>query len=277
MRRDPKLALWGAAACLAGLVLTGLAALLWPAAQARDAQGLEGITALDQGDLSVLANGIAHLGDPRPYGVFGAGLIAVALVRGRWRMAVALPVVLLGSAITTQLLKPLLATPRGGWLDAQVDAASWPSGHATAALALALCAVLVAPRRLRPAAAVLGAVFASAVAYAILIGGWHFPSDVLGGFLVATLWTMLAVAVLLAAERRWPESRRPVPAGERPVLWPIELALAGAIAVVLVVALARPHDVGTFAFEHTTGVAMLGAIALFALALAGGVARTLRR
>src|SRR5437764_3057436 len=50
-----------------------------------------------------------------------------------------------------------------------------------------------------PAVAVLGALFAAAVAYAILIIAWHFPSDVLGGFFVAATWVLLAVAALLAA------------------------------------------------------------------------------
>ena len=62
-----------------------------------------------------------------------------------------------------------------------------------------------------------------------------------------------------------------------PVLWPIELAGGAALAVPAAIALARPDDVGTYAAEHTTGVAMLAVIAALGLALAGGVARTLRR
>ncbi|HEX5853401.1 MAG TPA: phosphatase PAP2 family protein, partial [Solirubrobacteraceae bacterium] len=40
-----------------------------------------------------------------------------------------------------------------------------------------------------------------------IAAGEHWPSDVLGGYLVATLWTALALAVLRAAERRWPTGR----------------------------------------------------------------------
>src|SRR3954463_10938985 len=97
------------AICLAGLVATGVAALLWPAAQSRDVTALSGIIALDRGGLAVLAHGGAPPAHPRPYGVFSAGLIAIALIRGRWRIALALPFVLFGAALTTQLLKPLLA------------------------------------------------------------------------------------------------------------------------------------------------------------------------
>src|SRR5204863_3674731 len=99
---------------------------------------------------------------------------------------------------TTELLKPLLAHPRTAeWLgDSQVAAASWPSGHATAAMTVALCAVLVAPAALRPLAAVAGSLFALAVSFSILVQHWHFPSDVVGGYLVAATWGLLAVAAL---------------------------------------------------------------------------------
>src|SRR5439155_23431770 len=117
-RREPTLALLGAVACALCLVATGLIALLAPVAQAHDAQALAGITRLDRGGLSTLTEGIVHLADPTPYAIFGLGLIAVALVRRRPRLAVAVPVVLVGAAATSELLKPLLATPPGpGGLD----------------------------------------------------------------------------------------------------------------------------------------------------------------
>ena len=95
--------------------------------------------------------------------------------------------------MTTQLLKPLLAAPRPITLleFPVVAAASWPSGHATAVMSLALCSVLAAQARLRPFVAALGAAFAVAVCYSFLELGWHYPSDVLGGFLVAAAWTLL--------------------------------------------------------------------------------------
>src|SRR3954471_1092789 len=275
MRRDPKIALRGALLCLVGLMVTGLVALLWPAAQERDVSALTSITQLNRGGLATLTGGLVHLADPKPYGVLGAGLVAIALVRRRYRLAAALPVVLLVAPLTSELLKPLVATDRTpSWLHSQIASAAWPSGHSTAALTLALLAVLVAPRRLRPGVAVVGALFASSVAYAVLIQAWHFPSDVVGGFLVATIWTLLAVAALVAVE----PARPPAPADDdRPLMWPAELLLGGTLVIAFAVALARPEEVGTYAFEHTTGLAVLGAIAALSLALAGGVARSLRR
>ena len=109
---------------------------------------------------------------------------------------------------TSETLKPLLAHPHARVGDVHIGPASWPSGHSTAALALVLCAVLVTPARLRPVVAGVGGVFAVAVGCSLLILAWHMPSDVLGGYVVATLWMALAVAALRLAERRWPTRQR---------------------------------------------------------------------
>src|SRR5207237_6468526 len=74
--------------------------------------------------------------------------------------------------------------------------ASFPSGHATVAMALALAVVVVSPRVLRAPLAVAGAVYAAAVGISLVALGWHYPSDVLGGFIVAAAWSAAAVAVL---------------------------------------------------------------------------------
>ena len=137
----------------------------------------------DRTRLAPLLLHVAHIANPGPYALIGLALIVTAIARQRGRVALAIAVILIGSEVTTQLLKPLLAHPRPQeWLGTgQIAAASWPSGHATAAMALALCAILAVPARWRPAAASAGGLFSIAVAYAILSLGWHFPSDVFGG------------------------------------------------------------------------------------------------
>lgn len=274
MRRDPKLAFLGAFACLYGLLATGAVALLSSTAQAGDRAALGGFVSLNHGRPAEAATWLTHLCDPPNYGLFGALLVVVALARRRPRTALVVPIVLVGAELTTQVLKPLLATPRTSeWLESHIAAASWPSGHATAALALALCAVLVAPARARPIVAVLGAGFAAAVAYAILVLAWHFPSDVLGGFLVATLWTLLGVAALLTWEQRRPTAARAPRAG---AVWPVELAVAGGGGVLLALLAMRPETVATFASDHTMALGFVTVIAALALACAGGVVRALR-
>ncbi len=204
--RRPKTALLAALACLAGLGVTLLLAYFAPPFGGRDSATLQGFVDLRRARLAPLVDHVAHLADPAPYGLIGLALVLTALARRRPRVALAIVVVLAGAAVTTETLKPLLAHPRPHeWLgEGQIAAASWPSGHATAAMTLALCGVLAVPARWRPAAAAVGGLFALAVSYAILVLGWHFPSDVIGGFFVAGLWTALG----------WPPSPRPT-SGDR--------------------------------------------------------------
>ena len=149
------------------------------------------------------ANFLLHLLDPLQFVLWGVALVAVALARERPRVALAVAAVMALAPLTSETLKPLLAHPHVHVGTVHIGAASWPSGHSTAALALVLSAVLVAPPRLRALVASIGAVYAVAVGCALLILAWHMPSDVLGGYLVAAFWTALAVAALRAADRRW--------------------------------------------------------------------------
>ena len=71
-----------------------------------------------------------------------------------------------------------------------------------------MSAVLVAPPRLRLTVALLGAIFAAAVGFSLLLLAWHLPSDVVGGYLLGTFWTALAVAGLRKAESRARRSSR---------------------------------------------------------------------
>ena len=70
-------------------------------------------------------------------------------------------------------------------------------------MSLALCLVLVVGPRLRPPVALLGADYAIAVGYALVVLGWHLPSDVVAGDLVAATFTLLGTAGLAALEARW--------------------------------------------------------------------------
>ncbi len=193
-------ALCVAGLCVLALALTWAVAALVPATHVKDAVALYDFTLLGGPRVDDLANALLHLLDPALYILWGALLIAVALWRRRPKVALAVGLVLGLAPLTAETLKPLLAHPHalvgGSW----VAAASWPSGHATAATALALCAVLVAPQGLRPTVAVLGAIFAASVGFSLLLLAWHLPSDVVGGYLVGTLWMALAVAGLRTAE-----------------------------------------------------------------------------
>lgn len=190
--------------CLLGLALLWCVAELIPAVQLKDAVLLDRLTRLDKGSIDWLAGHLVHLLEPGLFILWAIALVAFALSRERPRTALAITAVMALAPFTSETLKPLLAHPHDSVGSVFIGPASWPSGHSTAALALALSAVLVAPARLRPLVMVLALVFSAAVGVSLLILAWHMPSDVLGGYLVATFWTALAVAGLRAAERRWP-------------------------------------------------------------------------
>jgi membrane-associated phospholipid phosphatase len=268
MHRRPRVALGAALVCTIGLAVTWLIARSYPVARFRDATTLEGFTGLNGPRLVPLVDAIAHLADPGPYLLIGSALSLIALLRGRPGVALAVPIVLVGAGATTELLKPLLAHPRPSeWLGpSRIDAASWPSGHATAAMTLALCGVMVVPPALRPTAAALGGAFAVAVSYSILMLGWHFPSDVLGGFLVAAIWTLLAVAAVGAGRSRRQDEEaadRASPASR--VAAPLAVVAAGVGAVIGIV-LSSPEVVTSYAANRRTF--LIGALAIPALAAA---------
>jgi membrane-associated phospholipid phosphatase len=193
-----------AALCLLGLAGVWTIAQLVPAAQLRDAVMLHDFTLLSHPRIEPAANFLLHLLEPSLFVLWAITLVAVALARERPRVALAVAIVLALAPLTAETLKPLLAHPHAHVGDVHIGPASWPSGHATAAMTLVLCAVLVAPRRLRVLVSTLGGLYALAVGCALLILAWHMPSDVLGGYLVATLWTALAVACVRFADGRWP-------------------------------------------------------------------------
>jgi membrane-associated phospholipid phosphatase len=279
----PKVALIGAGGCVALLVLTWLLAFQVGLFRDADQSIFLGFYDLSlRGTVDRIARPVARLCDPKPYVYLAAIPLLVAVLRGRLGLAVAIGAILLGAPATTELLKPLLAHPRSASLFGgvpPVGPASWPSGHATAAMSWALCMILAAPGRFRPAVAVFGAGFAVAVSYSFLVLGWHYPSDVLGGYIVAATWTLLGVAALRASQMPFQRERSPTDrqVSVRAALTPPVAALLLALLLVALVAVARPHEVAGYAQAHRTFMIGAAAIGGVALALATGMVMALRR
>jgi len=144
-----------------------------------------------------LANSLVALAGTVALALCGAAAVATAIRRGLPARAVGAAVLLVGANLTTQLLKVALSHPRYQPVlgSNQVGAESWPSGHATAAMSMVLATVMVTPERWRPVVGGVGGVYAAGIAYAILLLDWHYPSDVVGGFLVALTWALLVSRV----------------------------------------------------------------------------------
>jgi membrane-associated phospholipid phosphatase len=251
-----------AGACVLGLVAVAVLALDVEAAHERDTVLLRGFAGLYWSGGEPAIKAMASLADPLPYAFIGALCMAVALARRRAWRAMAVAGVLVGTGVTTQALKHLLAQPRfadflGG---DQVEDVSWPSGHATAALTLALCAVIAVPPAWRAATALAGGAYAVGVAYATLVLTWHYPSDSFGGFLVAGLWASVALALL---ERH--EAGDPAPAPPPPPRW-LGVTVAGGMLVAAALLAAASARVGLDAAD--TATVLLGGLALAVLGVA---------
>jgi membrane-associated phospholipid phosphatase len=290
MPKRARLALAGAGIGVTLLLVTWYAAFHIGIVEHADQSILRGFAGLHRPRVDQVTNFIANLCDPKPFVFFGAIVVVIALLRGRPRIAATAGLILLGANVTTQLLKPLLAQPRADSLlgHPTVGAASWPSGHATAAMSLALCCVMVAPARRRPFVAALGAAFAVAVSYSFLELEWHYPSDVFGGFLIAATWTLLGVAALSYLDARVARRTGTAAIGAvevadgrripiRAALGPPAAVLLAAIVVAGLILLARPHEVYAYARAHEAFMVGAAAIAALGLTLATGVMLTLRR
>ncbi len=298
-RLSAVLALRAAGLCVLGLAVTWVLAALVPTVHWHDAVALNDFVALGRPRIDHVANSLLHLLDPLLYTLWALLLVAVALLRRRPRVAFAVALVLPAAPLSAELLKPLLAHSHARDGFQLVGSASWPSGHATAAMTLVLCALLVAPHRLRPTVAVLGSVFAVAVGFSLLILAWHMPSDVLGGYLLAALFASLALAALRSTEqRRLPratyrrahapdagtapaETPRPGARGgearwrSEDLLAPATIVLAGALALAAVL-LARAGQVESFASDHHLVVLAAAAIAVLAALICSALTLALR-
>jgi membrane-associated phospholipid phosphatase len=275
------LALAGATVAAVLLLLTWVLAFHVGVFERADRSILGGFADLDRPRVDSIATFIADLCNPKPFVYLAGAVLMIPVVRRRPRVALVIALILFGANFTTQLLKPLLADPRAVPSGVrQIGSAAWPSGHATAAMSLALCLVLAVPARLRPAAATLGAAFAVAVSFSFLTMSWHYPSDVFGGFLVATVWTLLGVAALFWLRARFPREEPTEVARRtsiREALRPPAAAALGALVLAGLVGLARPHAVISYAQAHTAFVVGAGAIAAAGLMLVTGLMLALRR
>lgn len=273
-----------AAGCWVAFGAVLAAAYALPVVRWADGWAVNGFLNMETPRLEGFARAVAHLADPLPFALATCALAAVALTRGRPRHALGALFLLGGANVTSQVLKVLLAHERAHDFlgQAQIAAAAFPSGHATASMSLAFAAVLVAPAAWRPLVAVIGTLFALAVSESILLLAWHFPSDVAGGYLIATSFACLVVAALRAADRRWPE--RTGREAARRVLGPNPFArTAGAfVAFGLGAAGWLVLNAGdralAFADRHTAVVAAVLGVAAMATTLPSAVAAlSLRR
>ncbi|MEZ5381217.1 MAG: phosphatase PAP2 family protein [Microthrixaceae bacterium] len=119
-----------------------------------------------------------------------------AVATRRIAQAVGALAIIGGSFVTTEVLKKgLLSRPP---MTDTYPFNSYPSGHTTVAVAVAVGLVLVAPQAWRGRVAMVVGLLATLVANGTLAIGWHRASDAIGACLVVLAWAGAVVAVMLA-------------------------------------------------------------------------------
>ncbi|SEH15428.1 phosphatase PAP2 family protein [Thermoleophilum album] len=243
----PLLAYLGAIACALVFACVTVAAYGWSTGTRLDAAALVAVVDHAPRELSAAAATLVGIGDPLPVLLATGALVCAALARGSLRDALLVLLLVAGAVLLGQLAKSVLAHPRPApqSYGIVVQPRALPSGHATAAMALALAAVLVAPRQLRIAAAAAGACLAAGVGVSTVVLGWHFPSDVVAGYLFAGSWGLLVAGWASArkgvgthARKRSAPPRRGRAALPARVVAARAFAASGAALAVLLAALA---------------------------------------
>jgi len=210
----------GLLACVGGFVLVLVLAYWVGPLERLDRGVLDGVSA----PTGTFVNEVVYVGfrvvDFKPTWVaVGAIAVAIGLARGRVRDAVFAALLIAGTGGLDLALKALLTHPRYQPVPVGSDAYPWsdsfPSGHSAGSLAMSLAFLTVVPLSWRTPTAVAGLVFTLYVSLGVLVLRYHYPSDVLAGWLLALGWyfALLAVPVRLIHPFRGKGARERICAG----------------------------------------------------------------
>lgn len=132
-------------------------------------------------------------------GLFGAAIIVTlaiglsSLVQLRPDRLAVLAITVGGANVATQLLKHvIIERPAYTWTAPN----SLPSGHVTMVASVAVMLVLLTAGALRALLVFVAAVVTFAASAAVMVAGWHRPSDVLAAVLVCGCFAALTVAAV---------------------------------------------------------------------------------
>lgn len=170
------------------------------------------VTALRNPLFTPIAKAFTLVATPELWAVLGFVIPLVLVLAKRRGQALRVFGVLIGETGVTYVAKALIDEHRPTkqlWMET-ASSGSFPSGHAAAATAIAVVAVILVPPAAKRGTAIGGAIFALFVAGSRVYLGVHYPGDVVGGALA----TATAV-VFLAGLSRMPPLRRWLPALDR--------------------------------------------------------------
>jgi membrane-associated phospholipid phosphatase len=220
--RQTALLLLGLLGLLATLVVFGLLAedVRAQEAIALDALATPFLRSFASPTLTALMNGATFLGSELTLVPLLLGVTAVLLWRGHRREALFVVVAICGSVLANAAMKLFFhrERPQLAWADVLPDF-SFPSGHSMNSLVFYLAVALVVWRlkgaRWGVAATVAAVVLAGLIGLSRIYLGYHYLTDVVGGFAAGILWLAIVVAVFrgqaIVFRRRPVDSQQPRP------------------------------------------------------------------
>jgi membrane-associated phospholipid phosphatase len=133
--------------------------------------------------------------DERSLKLTMVAMFAIGLLRGRPILGIGGAVVAGGPVAAAHILRYHILD-RAPFVVGSAIGNTFPSDHAAAAAGCAMALVLVVPPWLRGVAAILGGVFAAAIAAQVQVIGWHRASDSIGACLLAFVFASGVAGVL---------------------------------------------------------------------------------
>jgi hypothetical protein len=124
-------------------------------------------------------------------------IAAIGIFRGRPRLALTAAGMVLVAGVTTEVLK-FFILERPDLVVSRIGDNSYPSGHTTIGMSIAMSALLVVPARLRMITALGAGAVGAAFGVAVVAAGWHRPSDAVGAYLVCLAASAGAAALIRA-------------------------------------------------------------------------------
>ena len=162
--------------------------------------------------LDAVMNGITSLGSVPIVGLLFVLAVVVLLTRGLRAEALFLAAAIGGSVALNGTMKVIVSRPRPAlpWANVLPDY-SFPSGHSMNALVFYLAIALIVwardGRRAGGVAVAVALVIAIAVGFSRVYLGYHYFSDVIGGFAAGLAWLFIVALAFETIPRTW--ARRP--------------------------------------------------------------------
>ena len=178
-----------------------------------DEDVMASVSALRNPVLTRVAQVITDLGSYRPVTVVSIGLALVMAYRTRRLLE---PVVLLAAVEVASSLVEVLKVvihhvrpPMGGMLGPPVFDYSFPSGHTASSTVLCILGALLLARAERWSSGrrlfvtTVGCVVAVLIGFSRVYLGYHWPTDVVGAWLLALVVTSIGMVFVIASHPDW--------------------------------------------------------------------------